>query len=182
MAAEPWPRPREGHLGARTSAAAITSTVAPLLAGFSVTLAAVVVADNEKLRWPGLAALLATLAAISLISAIQLGATAQAHNVSPANYVEWFGDAGEDRGPSVDEMNREHVLYEKSATPARRAFNLGIFLLYSGLASALVPQDGDEQARYRLVAAICAFLAAIIELWFTVSLEVRYFRKRASSS
>jgi hypothetical protein len=163
MAPQSWPRPSEGHLGARSSAATITGTVAPLLAGFSITMAAVVVADNDKLRWPGAAALLATLAAIAMVTAIQLGAKAQAHDVSPAHYVDWFDDTVDERRVYVDEMRREHTLYGISAGRARRAFNIGVTLIYAGLTSALVPQDGDAQPLLRLAAAGCALVAALVE-------------------
>jgi hypothetical protein len=53
---------------------------------------------------------------------------------------------------------------------ARWSYGLGIVLLWSGLGTAVLPDDGDEQAGLRWAAAILGWTVALLELiWLVLS-------------
>lgn len=166
-----WPAPAD--LGAQAALESITSIAAPLLAGFSATLGAVVVTDYDKVRWPGVVTIAAALAVILLIASVQFGAWGRRHQVTPGDYSTWFDDVNEGSGDGrpyyVREMRRQNAVYRIYAARARWAYSIGIAVFLVAFGAALCPPTGAGQAEGRWVAAGLAWCAAATEvLWGTV--------------
>ncbi|MGY1633364.1 hypothetical protein ACI784_16815 [Geodermatophilus sp. SYSU D01186] len=151
----------------------MTTAAAPLLSGFSVTLAAVVVTDHDKVRWPGVAVITAVTAAVLLGSCVQFGAWARQHSVVPADFREWFEDSyAQRRELFVQEASRQNRVYDIHARRARSSYSVGITLLLVALGVAVVPPDGADQAVLRWAAACVAWMAGILESAWWVLLRL----------
>jgi hypothetical protein len=91
------------------------TVAAPLLAGFSFTLAGLVLQliPTRIMRWPDLALLLFVMAGFFLIACIQFAFWAERWNISPADIRMWW--------PSFDESEAlRQYLYAKQAYHAER--------------------------------------------------------------
>lgn len=158
-----------GDLGAAAALDAATSIAAPLLAGFSVTLAGIVVsADPGDVAQPGIALFAAVLATISLVGCVQFGAWARQHHVTPEDYRTWFDDADDKtddaRGYYVEEMARQTRVYDIHAARARASYSGGIVLLLTALGTVVIPNGDADQELLRWVACVVAYLAAAAEV------------------
>jgi hypothetical protein len=112
-------------------AAAIDSMggiAAPLLAGFSVTLALLVISTPQAFRFVNATLALLLVAAFALIAALQFTFRARQYAVSPSQIVEWWPDAESDeRLQELRHEQREHRKeFTRWANPARYAYNVGI--------------------------------------------------------
>ena len=138
----------------------VGETAAPVLAGFSVTVVIVVSDDADHFRWPGLASLLLTVAAIALIAAVQCAKYARVMRWSGANRTtssSWWTQA---RYFSLSQQQR--TTFWRQMT--RGFYHLGLSALLAGLAFALAPQHGGgTQQVLRWVASGLAFAACAIE-------------------
>jgi hypothetical protein len=162
-----WSPP--GDLGAAAALDAATSVAAPLLAGFSVTLAAIVVsAGPGDVAQPGIALLAAVLATVSLVGCVQFGAWARQHHVTPEDYRTWFDDADDKtadaRGYYVEELARQTRVYDIHAARARISYSGGIVLLLVALGTVVIPNGEANQEMLRWVACVVAYLAAAAEV------------------
>lgn len=161
-----WPQPTD--LGSMHALQSFTTVAAPLLAGFSLTIAAVVLTDADKLRWPGAAALAAIGGAVFLIAAVQFGGWARQHAVTPDDYRSWFDDADANGlRLFVREMERQHAVYRIHKARAQLTYNIGIILLLLAIGVAVAPTAAEAtQVGFRWIAAVIAWLAALVEaLW-----------------
>ncbi len=171
-----WPAPsRYGTAGVRD---AIGTVAAPLLAGFAITAATLVVASEDRLRWPGVAATLAATSAVVLIFSLQMTFWARQYDVTPSVMREWWDDADtvEGRGARVAEMLDFQSREERYARWARRSYDLGIAALFAALAVVLAPKDQAAQPGWRWVATFVAASAAVAEVaWsaWNLALELR---------
>jgi hypothetical protein len=114
--------------------------VSGFLAGFSLASIIVMTGDPQKFRWPGLAALFLTIAAVVLILTAQ---RSQLVVRNPRRYEKWRGWI--------------FVLY-----------HAGTGILLAGLATALAPQGTGTEARLLWVASGIAWAACIVELAYSV--------------
>lgn len=166
-----WPVP--AVLGEQPAMEAITSIAAPLLAGFSVTVAILVVTSAGDLRWPAIAMLAAMLAAVLLIACVEFAAWARQYAATPEDYRTWFDDADTKDGRTVivDEMTRLRELWEVWAGRARISYNGGITLLLVALGLTAAPPAGVAQHGLRWTASGVAFVAAGLEvIWAAMTL------------
>jgi hypothetical protein len=115
------------------------SIAAPLLAGFSLTLVALVIDKTDKLRWPNVTLLLLVGAVILLLGAVQMAVWAREYAVTPDDIVQWWPDQ-DDRAQQLAEEQRGHyALYLGWNRRFRRAYHGGILLLLSAIAFAVMP-------------------------------------------
>jgi hypothetical protein len=169
-----WPKPVA--FGAKSASDSMTTVAAPLLAGFSITLAAGALTDPDRFRWPGAAILAAVLAAALLVAAVQLGAWARQWVVSPADFEEWFGPTvvdEDDPAYFVGEMTRANRIYEIHGTRTRVTYNVGIAMLFAALGIAVAPRGGSAQAVARWAAAAIAWAAATAEIGWALLPSLR---------
>jgi hypothetical protein len=161
---ERWPTP--GRYGSADALQAMGTVAAPLLAGFSVTLATVVLTSAQQIRWPGVTVLLATIATGSMVTSLQFTFWARGATVSPDDMRQWWDDADQPDGRHelVKEMRRFQAVYAAYSKRARNAYNVGIISLLLALAIALVPPAGFSQPALRWTAAALAMVAALFDL------------------
>ena len=82
---------------------------APLLAGFSITLAALILSAPQHFRWTSVTLTLLTGAAVALIGALQFTFRALQFAVSPSEIEQWWTDASEaPRREALQREQREH--------------------------------------------------------------------------
>jgi MFS family permease len=128
--------------GAPAAVEGLGGIVAPLLAGFSLTLLGLVVQAEDDLRWPDLALLLLSLAVVLLVLVVQFAFRARQHATTPAQAKEWWPDFDHD-------PERQQRVYQELAvyaachawwtTRARALYNTAVCVLLLGLAVVLVP-------------------------------------------
>jgi hypothetical protein len=149
-----------GHAGAIDSMGGVA---APLLAGFSVTFAALVLSTPDRFRWVSLTLLLLSAAAAFLIASLQFTFRARQFVVSPTEMAQWFPDANSpERLEELHHEQHEHrMAYKRWANRARDAYNGGIVCFASGFTVALVPPGVISNGR--LVVIIAALLAVVAE-------------------
>ena len=149
----PPPSPPNPY-GAYAAVDALGGVSAPLLAGFAVTLAALVLQVVSALRWPDLALGLLGLGAILLLQVIQLNARARGYAVTPGQAREWYQDFDDPERRKVVfwEMRHHRRCWNVLVRRARVMYNLGILAVLLGIMVMLVPRDPDELTGGRLVA------------------------------
>ncbi|MEV6378623.1 hypothetical protein AB0M31_04295 [Streptomyces sp. NPDC051773] len=179
----PWDKPSPPGYGAAIEAA--TNIAAPLLAGFSITTIGVVSADSDKFRWPSIALLLLTLAAILLVASLQLGFHARMHLYSKADLAAWWGEETD-----LEQLKEEQVAdmesWRRIKGLARVAYNAGIVFLAVGISAALVPRSEEDSVNAALRWAACGLglTAAALEFANGVvnPIASRVFRKSGSGN
>jgi uncharacterized membrane protein len=136
---------------------------APLLAGFSITLAALVLTSPQHFRWTSLTLILLTGATVALIAALQLTFRALQFAVSPSEIEQWWPDADEsDRKTMLQgEQGAHQCAYNKWANQARHAYNFGILFFLAGFTAALIPQGAVSTGR--LIAILSALAGVTVE-------------------
>ncbi|MFI6487477.1 hypothetical protein [Streptomyces sp. NPDC050564] len=165
----PKERPTLPEAGYPNSVHAAVNVAAPLLAGGAVAITGVIVADEEKFRWPGAAVLCLMLAIVSLIASIQLGFRARRYHFTSDELGIWFADT-RTAAYYRDDSNRDWAIgtarntWREKIQPAVHAYNLGTVLLGLGLSSALMPTSVSEQPNYRWAAAALALVATLVEV------------------
>src|SRR5580698_9548658 len=79
----PGPTPPDPY-GLFATADGLGGVAAPLLAGFAITMVALVVQIASDLRWPDVSLVLLGAAAVLLLQVVQLSARARGYAVTPA--------------------------------------------------------------------------------------------------
>jgi len=160
-------------LGYGNAVDAVGTVAAPLLAGFSLASAVVVVDDATNFRWPGAAVLALALAAILLITAVQCAFNGRQYLWSAADVSDWWPDL-------VQGSRREELLraeqerffhrWESWVKATRLTYNAGIFTLLASLALVLPPLQGvGSQETLRWVATGIASAACVGEAaWIAI--------------
>ncbi len=145
----------------------MTGVAAPLLAGFTISLIALVIQGSASFRWPSLCTLVFTLSAVLLISTVQAGFWIRHYRPSSDS-------------PLLNPRSEALIHYLFWNRVARYTYDAGIFLLLSGLAGVLAPKDGTDALRW--AASITAALAAGAELvWAAYATQVgRRLRENAT--
>ena len=129
--------------GAFAAVDGLGGVAAPLLAGFAVTLLALVVQVEGQLRWPDAVLALLAAAMVLFLQVVQLNARARGYAVTPAQATEWYDDMAEpDRRAVVYwELRHHHEAWASLVRRTRTRYNLGIVALRDGFAA------GDFTAR-----------------------------------
>jgi hypothetical protein len=181
---EPLPLSGAGPYGEHSGTDAVTTVAAPLLAAAAVTLAGVIIQQEDALRLPGTTLLILTGAILVLVASVQCGAWARRYMTTPDQMHSWWPGANPARRAIIEQEQR---LYSKRlniwAGLAALTFNVGLVLLWSGLSVALVPTDNSAQPGLRWVACVVAATGAVIEvIWVIVAQSARYRRRRRAST
>jgi hypothetical protein len=173
-------------LGLVEGTSMVSSSAAPLLAGFALTILLLVlpntVADDSSrfTRWPEAVICLLTIAAVLLVNTVQAGAHARSHHVSAADVVQWFGEAMDP--PAV----RNHVRSETESTRkwvdrTRRLYQAGIVVLLLAIALLLVPPTGEALDPWRVISIAVAASAALVEVLWMSRIALEIWKKRRPS-
>jgi hypothetical protein len=126
----------------------MSGVAAPLLAGFSIGLIGIVLSNASSLRWPGWTLLPLTVSVLCLITAVQGGFWVRHYRPDPDSR-------------AAPEVLPEYRFWLKLT---QRTYNGGIAILLMGLAVAMYPDSGDEEAVLRRVSSTLAALAAVAEV------------------
>ncbi|GAA5195754.1 hypothetical protein GCM10023322_63120 [Rugosimonospora acidiphila] len=139
---------------------------APLLAGFAVTLLALIIQISAALRWPDLALVLFGLAATMFLHVVQLTARAKGYAVTPAQVREWYDDyADPDRQRAVAwELTHHRECWLFLVGRARVFYDCAMLALLVGVAVLLVPRHTRELTPLRWAAIAVAGLAVLAEI------------------
>lgn len=161
-----WRAPeRYGYAEAVQAAGGI---VAPLLAGFSITLIVLVIDRGDVIRCPDLALVLLVGAATSLLAAIQCAYSARQYVVRPDELEAWWPEIDDEKSPYAAEERdavraeqfghaRLHALW---ARRFRAAYHAGVLLVLSALVAILVPSGEIPPLRWAAISLACAAVAA----------------------
>jgi hypothetical protein len=161
----PGPTPPDPY-GLFATADGLGGVAAPLLAGFAITMIALVVQIASDLRWPDMSLVLLGAAAVLLLQVVQLSARARGYAVTPAQAREWYPgiEHNPDRARVVNWELRHHMeCWRDLVRRARGRYNLAIVSLLSGIAVLLVPRKSAELTAVRGLAIAVVGLGAAIE-------------------
>jgi hypothetical protein len=145
----------------------------PLLGGFSLASVIVVSDDAAMFRWPGLAILALTLAAVVLIAAVQFAQVARRCYKARAD----LPTSGRRRNEQSDLVpkftedgydERAEALHQAQwmSKWTRRLYHWGIVALLLGLALALAPKQGGIEGGLRWLAVATAAVVLILQVKF----------------
>jgi MFS family permease len=145
------------------------SVAAPLLAGFALTVATLVITNDRFFRWPSLVLGLLIVAAATLVATVELTFRSRQYAITPADIEVWWPNPTRRK---LDYLRREQRYhrdrYLKWTDRARIAYNIGVLTLALGFAVALVPPNHVNNGRRAvIVVAMLAFLAEA--LWIAHS-------------
>lgn len=162
--AERPPAPPDPY-GAFAAVDGLGGVASPLLAGFAVTLIALVIQVEAHLRWPNAVLVLLGLAAVLFLQVVQLNARAKGYAVTPAQAREWYADfASPERQKVVHwELRHHYACWAHLVRRTRTRYNLGVLVLLTGIAIMLVPRGkGLDAVRISAIAVIA--LGALVEV------------------
>jgi hypothetical protein len=136
---------------------------APLLAGFAVTLVALIIQISAALRWPDLALVLFGVAATLFLHVVQLTARARGYAVTPSQVREWYEDyADPDRQKVVTwELRHYRACWLLLVRRARVFYNIAMLALLVGIGVLLVPRHNRELTLLRWIALAVEALAVL---------------------
>jgi hypothetical protein len=142
------------------------SVAAPLLAGFAVTVIALIITAPNQFRWVNPTLILLAAAAFALIACLQFTFRARLYAVSPAEIEQWWPDFDTPmRQEQLQREQRRHLTdYERWADRSRWAYNFGILFFLGGFTTALIPTGSISGARLFLIIA-AAVLVAVEAGW-----------------
>jgi hypothetical protein len=146
---------------------------APLLAGFSLTLAALSLQlPSTALRWPDELLLLLIGAALAFMTSVQAAFWARSYFVTRVEAEAWWSDGYlPSRQAAIQaERCRERRSYNIWANRCRRTYAAGILLLLGGMALLLVtPEPFWDLPVARLLAVLAIGLTLTLEIVWLVS-------------
>lgn len=164
--AGPGPSPPNPY-GLFATADGLGGVAAPLLAGFAITMIALVVQIASDVRWPDVSLVLLGAAAVLMLQVVQLNARARGYAVTPSQAREWYPDIDQHPG-RVRVVNWElgHHLacWRDLVRRARGRYNLAIVLLLAGIAVLLVPRKPDDLTAVRSLAIAVIAIGALLEI------------------
>ena len=141
------------------------SVAAPLLAGFTISLIGIVVGYSSHVRWPGLAMLLLSIAAVLLVGSVQMAFSARSWYLDPGELDVWWRQGpGRPHESTLKGIQADHFkVHRRYATGFQVSYNVGLAFLLVGLACCVAPpvtDVGDD----RWWAAIVIGAAAVLEI------------------
>jgi hypothetical protein len=153
--------------GLFATADGLGGVAAPLLAGFAITMIALVVQIADDVRWPDVSLVLLGAAAVLLLQVVQLNARARGYAVTPSQAREWYPDIDQHPG-RVRVVNwelRHHLAcWRDLVRRARGRYNLAIVLLLAGIAVLLVPRKSADLTATRGLAIAVIAIGALLEI------------------
>ena len=169
--------------GAPAATESLSTIAAPLLGGFSVAVASLVISASDKFRLFSISLLLLAVAFVLLVLCVQCGFWSRYYFVKPDEDVAWWPDydSNVDRQAMVHSEQQEwYVLYRIWAARSRKTYSLGIVAFLLGLSMALVPSGTGWQAVVQWITVGIVGLAAIGEaIWvFASSKKSTYVPRR----
>jgi hypothetical protein len=167
-----------GHAAAIDS---MGTAAAPLLAGFSITFATLVMTAPEHFRWLAATLGLAVVATVALIAALQFAFRTREWVVTPSDIEQWWPDAHDPARHAllIREQHRHHANYKTWSSRARLAYDIGIVAFLAALTTALVPPGNVSGGRY--VAIVAAGVGTLAEI-FWIAKDVLATRPGAASN
>jgi hypothetical protein len=147
------------------------SIAAPLLAGVSAALSALVLQREAAFEWANLALCAFVLAVFAFIAAVQFAFRARQFAVTPPEIEMWWPDADDPERRELLRREQRHYRQRHGfwSDLASGAYDLGLLAFLLGVAISLVPNGGlDDASDGRLLAfilAVCGFLGEFI--WIT---------------
>lgn len=168
-----WKKPSPAGYSAAMDVA--TTTAAPLLAGFSMTIIVLVSSRAAKLTYPGATLLCVTVGVTMFVASLQCGFTARQYLYSASDVSAWMGEnilkkkGNEDL--LKDEQGEDFFEWKRWIAKARIFYNIGILSLSASIVTIVLPADEDTgtQGLYRSCAAIIATFAMLVELYWMLS-------------
>lgn len=158
------------------------TVAAPLLAGFAITLAALVITSPGDLLLPDLTLTLLVSSAIALLAALQCAFWARQYVVTPSQIIEWWPQLREpsaDNKALWDQLRQEqwahHGLMKLWSRRMNITYNAGIVLLLAALLVLLIPRSSITILR--VVAIVAAAGAIAGELFWIFGQSTRLFPK-----
>jgi len=134
----------------------MSAIAAPLLAGFSLTLAGAIASSSQSFRWPGIDLVPLVLAIVLFVACIQFGFHARMHLYSAADVRDWRPDVFEwiaarpqASQPFSDALKAQQAddyqRWNRWETRARLAYNLAIVVLAAGVALTMAPSHAASR-------------------------------------
>jgi hypothetical protein len=180
-----WSVPKpEGHFDAIQI---IGTTIAPILAGFTITILVLVVVPPGKsqadpLRWRDPVLALLVFSALLLIISTQMAIKARSTLVKPDELRLWYPSCIDADGWPNQELGtyQKSLMKRTAATSAvcRHTYNAGTLLLFTAVAVLLVPSSRIDSTRQAALVA-AAIAVAVEATWLTwASLTQNQFKER----
>jgi hypothetical protein len=164
-----WKRP--GPLGLFQSTSMFVAVVAPLLAGFSLAAAAILVTTNVAGTVPMANWALASfsVASVLFVFAIQYQGSASGYAVPPEERLGWWPEATVD--PAALQAARQNqaedfAIATRQSGRAGVCYDLALLAFLTGLALLVVPTSWSIA---RIVAVVAAVLAGVMQVLWIVS-------------
>jgi MFS family permease len=172
-----WKTPAPyGHQGAIDSAG---TTAAPLLAGFTITLIGLVINRSVELRWPDIALLFLTSAAVCLLVAVQCAYSARQYVVTPAELEAWWPDHdAKGRWEQIRGIQFGHAeLFARWVKRFRISYHAGILFVLAAITVVLIPKHSFNLGSARAAAVAVAALGTLVEaLWIAAVYSASHYR------
>jgi hypothetical protein len=163
-------------LGGFRAITGLGSVAAPLLAGASVTVAAVVLSNPEKIRLSDVSLTLFVTSAVFFVFEVQTSLWLTSFAATPSDFAEWYPqlmEKGLPRGKAVtlhESWSAKSVWY---ARLTRWLHNLGVLALLAGVTTVVVPPN-SEFSIWRCIAIAVPAAGWIIEFgWIVIVRAMR---------
>lgn len=157
--------------GAPAAIETLSTIAAPLLGGFSITLAGVVMQASERFRFYSIALLLLVIAAVLLLTSVQCGFWARHYYMRPEEAITWWPDYESNlqrQKMLLSEQHKSYALFTRWSRRARHTYSFGIVVFLLGIMVTLIPVGTGWQSQVQWGAVFVAALAAVGELtWLT---------------
>src|SRR5688572_17976474 len=145
------------------------STATPLLAGFALTMASLVLTSAHSFRLPDIVLVLLTVSVVSLVMSVQAAQWTRTFRVRPEEVQAWWPKMNADQREScILDIREHHHLRKTWARRQRLTYRLGLLALLSGFAVALVPPDSVSVMRWVAFGVGC-FGFALELLWIAAN-------------
>lgn len=153
------------------------SIATPLMAGFALTTALLVLTTTAAtFRWPNLALLLLTISVVLLVMSVQAAQWARSFRVHPGEVQHWWPNMTPgDRAMWQQEVARHHEARALWSSVQRWTYRPGLLALLAGLTVALVPPvpgpgaPSISQVRWAAVGVSCC--GVLLEaIWIGMSI------------
>lgn len=146
------------------------SVAAPLLAGFAVTVATLILTNPDVPRWPNPTLALLLVAAFLLGASVQFTFRARLFAVTPADIEVWWPEPDEWQVRRMRQEQRYHrARYRVWSHRGRVAYNAGIVSFLVGITCTLIPHGQVSDGRLAVI-ALAALAAAAEAVWVMLSL------------
>jgi hypothetical protein len=165
-----------GPFGYLESIQAAGSVAAPLLAGASFTLVALVLQSPSPFgRWQNVSLLLFVAAGLAQIFAVQSVAWARRYMAAPDDLRQWLPDDFTDRGERPTQWLQQYQRFNDErarrwAGRTRAWINAGITLLLAGIAVAVVPPGPVSSVRWPVITV--AWIGVAVEASWVAAMRL----------